>query len=106
MAATAVVPEPRKGSRTTSFANVYSSMNRFGSETGKGAGWPIFEALSGCRSHTESVASRNSSFEIVLSPLRTRSQRPFEKQRQYSWRSRKIGFLADCHEPQAVDPLA
>ena len=81
-------------------------MNRLGSSTGKGAGWPTERADSGWMSHTDSVDSKKASRSIVFLPLRTRWKRPFEKQRQYSWTSRKIGLLADSHEPHAVELLA
>ena len=47
----------------------------------------------------------NSSLSMVDLPSRTRSIRPFEKQRQCSWVSRMVGFLADCQEPHAQEPF-
>lgn len=66
-AATPVVPAPAKGSRTTSPLKVYSWMQRYGSSTGKGAGWPTLRADSVGKVQRLFVHSRNSSRVIVSS---------------------------------------
>src|SRR5208283_3574698 len=81
-------------------------MNLFGNATGKGAGCDTRRADSGGISHTDSVAARNSSRPIVLTPLRARLHRSLLKQRQYSCRSRKVGLLADRQLPHAQEPEA
>src|ERR1017187_7782579 len=81
-------------------------MNRLGSATGNGAGCETRRADSGGISHTDSVAARNSSRAIVLTPLRARLHRSLLKQRQYSCKSRNVGLLADRQLPHAHDPEA
>ena len=114
-AATRVVPDPMKGSRTTSPSKVYRSINRRGSSTGNGAGWRTRLALSACMSQTSSVASINSSVGNVLlcgSPSSAleagdlaRSNRPLLATMMRSVVSRKAGFAALRNEPHAQDPL-
>src|SRR5215217_2512795 len=57
---------------------------------------------------TDFVNSRNSSLEIVLTrpSILSRRKLPLEKTRIYSCVSRKVGLLADCQLPQAVEVLA
>src|SRR6185295_5841142 len=107
-AARAVCPEPMNGSRTISVENVYNWIKRYGSSTGNGAGCPTLRADSDGNPQTDLVNSRNSSFEIVLRRPSIFSRRyvPFENTRMYSCVSRRVGLVADCHEPQAVEELA
>jgi hypothetical protein len=104
------------GSSTTSPRQVYSSMNRCGSSTGNGAGWPTRVALSGASSHTSRVASMNSSAVAVarwgrpaaaLSARETaRSNRPFDATTTRSVRSRSTGLAGLQNDPHAQLPPA
>src|SRR5687767_1808945 len=95
-----------KGSSTKSSSYVYNSINRRGSSTGNGAGCPTLFADSGGKSQTERVYSINCSAVMLALPLRLRLNRPFEKQRQYSCKSRMTGLAGDRQLPQAQLPFA
>src|SRR6185436_5720513 len=96
------------GSSTISWEKVYSWISRCGNSTGNGAGCPTFRADSVVNSQTDLVNSENSSLVIVLSRPSTllRRKLPFENTRIYSCVSRRVGLVADCQEPQAVEVLA
>src|SRR5215216_5336653 len=96
------------GSRTISLEKVYNWIKRYGRSAGNGAGCPTLRADSDGMPQTDFVNSRNSSLEMVLTrpSILSRRKLPFEKTRIYSWVSRRVGLVADCHEPQAVDVLA
>src|SRR5579862_5303315 len=81
-------------------------MKRRGSSTGKGAGCSTRLAFSDALSQTESVDVKKSSALTSLSPFTTRSKRPLEKHRQYSWTSRTTGLAAERQLPQAQLPPA
>src|SRR5215216_5037561 len=96
------------GSRTISLEKVYNWIKRYGRSAGNGAGCPTLRADSDGISQTDFVNSRNSSLDIVLTrpSILSRRKLPFEKTRIYSWVSRRVGFVADCQLPQAVEVLA
>jgi len=82
-------------------------MQRYGSSTGNGAGWPTFRADSVGNVQRLFVHSRNWSLVIVSSrPFFCRLYTPFEKTRIYSWTSRSVGFDAEHQLPHAVETPA
>ena len=91
-------------------------MRRWGSSTGKGAGWPTRLALSGAISQMSVVASMNSSRNMVAlegSPcswrwraVRARSKRPLLAMTTRSVRSRRTGLPGRWNDPHAQEPPA
>src|SRR4030042_5600108 len=83
-------------------------MRRWGSSTGKGAGWPTFRAETAGKVQMLLVYSKNSPRLMVA--LRFwgffRLKPPLEKMRMYSWISRSVGLAGDFQDPQAVEPAA
>lgn len=82
-------------------------MHRYGNSIGKGAGCPILCADSGRNLQMLFVYSRNSSFVIVLLlPLFSLLNFPFEKISMYSCVSLSVGLDGEHQLPQAVDEPA
>ncbi len=91
-------------------------MQRVGSSTGKGAGWPVRFADSAGMCQTSRVQAMKSSLDMVALQGRptswrflaemARSKRPFEATMIRSVRSRKVGFDGFMNDPQAQLPDA
>src|SRR4030042_4169657 len=80
-------------------------MRRWGSSTGKGAGWPTLRADPAGKVQTLLVNSKDSSREMEPRLLAGffRLKEPLEKIRMYSCTSRSVGLAGERHEPQAVE---